>query len=86
MVTERNALEYAVTLKKAFVEKHLAPMLRAAVGKIKSVEYTAMISADGMYTEAETVTISFKDGGTKEVNVGREDCLHIAKEVLERFN
>lgn len=61
-------------------------MLRAAVGKIKSVEYAAVISADGIYPVSETVTVSFKDGGTKEVNVRREDCLHIAKEVLERFN
>lgn len=85
MVTERNALEYEVTLKKAFVEKRIEPMLREAVGKIKSVEYNAVISADGSYTEWEIITVNFKNGGSRNINVSGDSCLQMAKDVLSKF-
>ncbi len=86
MVTEQNALDYMLEVKNAFVENHLAPMLRTVVGKIKSVEYAAVVSADGLNTTMETVTVEFKNGGVKRVNVTGNSCLQIAKDVLSKFN
>lgn len=85
MVTVVNALEYTLAVKKAFVEKHLDPMLRELIGEIKSVEYKAVVSTDGLYAEEETVAVEFKDGGAKRVNVSGDSCLQIAKDVLSKF-
>lgn len=67
------------------MEKHLAPMLRNTVGGIKSAEYKAVICADGSYAEWEIITVNFKNGGSKNINVSGDSCLQIAKDVLAKF-
>ncbi len=47
MVTERNALDYILEVKNAFVNNHLAPMLMTLFANIKEVSYEATKSQDG---------------------------------------
>lgn len=86
MVTEQNALDYMLEVKNAFVENHLAPMLMDIFPDIKEVSYEAAKTKDGLYVEAETVTVEFKNGGAKRVNVSGDCCLQIAKDVLRKFD
>lgn len=86
MVTERNALDYILEVKNAFVNNHLAPMLKTLFANIKEVSYEATKSQDGSYVEAETVTVNIKNGSTKKINVSGDSCLQMTKDVLEKFD
>lgn len=82
MVTRKDSLEYVTAMKAVFVEYQLSALLRVVDNEIIGASYSVEKSESGEFVLNESVTISFKSGFTRNVNVTADSYKALVNDVL----